>query len=220
MRKNFGLVLDQKTTKRLLVALSCAALCACSGGGDTDGGSGADQLYLGDQYVADDSAGTISLSVDSTSIPVAGTSNFSVAVRDAQGAPVPGLKIACDSEAGVAVIEPATGLEITSSSGSISGVIGCELPGSFQFACRLPIGANKRKMVTIKCTGTVPAGFSGFAGAGGGGLGTGGVGDDGEPDGNTDEIQTAITLRLLATQSPFPIRLFGSVLLMIRLRPL
>jgi len=79
------------------------------------------------------------------------------------------------------LIEPTTGYELTNGAGVMSGRIGCAAPGSFQMVCRLSIGANRRQFVSVGCTGDVPAGFSGFPGAGGGGLGGGSqIGDNGE----------------------------------------
>ncbi len=173
--------------------LGSLVLAGCGGGGGTDGGGSPD--FAGETFVGGDSNGTLTISVASTSIPVASTSTFNVTVKDASGAPVPQIQVACDSENGIAIIEPSTGFELTDSFGGMSGVVGCSLPGSFQMACRLPIGANKQQYVSILCTGgAVPAGFDGFPGAAGGGLG-GGVqtpDDGGEPGGTgTDGVRIA-----------------------------
>lgn len=172
--------------------LGSLVLAGCGGGG-TDGGGSPD--FTGQTFVGGDASGTLTLSVSSTSVPVASTATFSAVVKDANGAAVPQIQIACDSEQGLAIIEPSSGFELTDSFGNMSGIVGCSLPGSFQMACRLPIGANKQKYVTIHCTGgAVPAGFDGFPGAGGGGLG-GGVqtpDDGGEPGGTgTDGLRIA-----------------------------
>ncbi|MCO6429279.1 MAG: hypothetical protein J5J00_00335 [Deltaproteobacteria bacterium] len=155
-------------------------LNACTGGGDTDGGPAGDQNFEGTQFVpTDDAAGSIRVEVNNDRLQIGETSGFFVTVRDANGGPVPGLRISCDSEAGVAILEPNTGREITDSEGTVSGVLGCEQPGSFQFGCRLPAGANKRQLVRIICEGEA-AGFGGFPGpVAGGGLG-GGVGENEE----------------------------------------
>ncbi|MCB0338181.1 MAG: hypothetical protein KDD53_01190, partial [Bdellovibrionales bacterium] len=116
------------------------------------------------------------------------TTNFSVSVADSQGKPIPDLQISCDSEAGVAIIDPALGTSITGDFGGISGQIGCAAPGSWRFVCRTPTGANIRDSITIHCTGDFPEGFTGFTGAAGGGLGngTGGVANQGgQGDGST-----------------------------------
>lgn len=173
------------------------ALTGCQG--DTDGGKAGDQTFEGTQFVPSaENSGSIRLVVNETEIQIGETSGFSVQVRDAAGSPVGLTRIACDSELGVAIIEPTTGFEITDSNGQISGVVGCAQPGSFLFGCRLPVGGNLRQFITIHCRGDVPAGFDGFAGASGGTLGSGGVDvqdDAGAGGTNTDGIRvTGVTL--------------------------
>lgn len=169
----------------ILAALSAGVLLLGGCTGDTAGGPGADGDVSGDVFVStDDSVGKLTLTVTSSSVVTSKTTTFSATVTDASGAPVPQIRVACDTERGLALIEPVTGVELTDSFGGMSGIVGCETPGSLQIGCRLPIGANKRKFSTIKCTGAVPAGFTGFEGAGGGGL-FGGVAvpEDGDPGG-------------------------------------
>jgi len=173
--------------------ISSLAVVGCgssTGGGDENIGS--------EQFVAsDDAAGSLKITVP-TSLTTGTTGHFSAKVVDANGVAVPQIQVACDSESGIALVEPNTGIEITDSFGSISGVIGCRFPGSYQFGCRLPVGANKRKFVTVKCEGDIPAGFTGFPNAGGGGLGTGGVGvgDDGSPGGDGIEGFRVVSLSI------------------------
>ena len=156
----------------LVVAATSLVMVGCSG--DTSGGRTSED-YSGSEFLPSESTvGSMSLRVEQTDINVGKTSGFFVEAKDAKGAGVPGLRVACDSEKGVAIIEPTTGAELTDNFGSISGVLGCDAPGSYQFGCRLPIGINKRQFVTIKCSGPIPQGFTGFPGAAGGGLGTGG----------------------------------------------
>ena len=159
----------------LVTTICLTALIGCSGGTSTDR-SGAD--YEDTEFVAtEDSVGSIDLWVRTTDMPVSGVSGFIVSVRNSSGAPVQNIQIACDTELGLALIEPSTGSEMTDSHGQMSGKVGCEVPGSLILGCRLPIGVNRRKFVTIKCRGPIPDGFFGFPGAAGGGLGygTGGV---------------------------------------------
>ncbi len=159
--------------------VATASVIACSSGGDTDGGHANDlaEDYSDGHFVADeDSVGGIEVEVTEPELQVALISGFFARAFDASGSPIPNIKLSCDSEQGVAIIEPTTGTEITDDGGHISGKIGCELPGSYQFGCRLPSGGgNHRKFVTIKCKGPIPNGFNGFDGAAGGGLGTGGA---------------------------------------------
>lgn len=167
----------------------------------TDGGGSPDSSS---QFIAtDDATGSISLNVRSTDVPVAGTTRFSVTVRDRNGAPVPQIRIACDTELGLALIEPTTGFELTDSFGSMSGEVGCEAPGSFQIGCRLPVGANKRKFETIHCEGTAPTGFSGFTDAGGRGLGGGVDTSNDEDDSNFGIRLTSVSFTEVGEEGPF-----------------
>ncbi|MCB0352086.1 MAG: hypothetical protein KDD64_01130 [Bdellovibrionales bacterium] len=153
-----------------VAVIGLLASTGCGGGG-TDGDSGTD---FGGIFVASDSTvGKIEVQPNSSTLAVGATTGFSVQVSNQSGAGVPNIQVACDSESGLAIIEPADGNELTDGSGFMSGTIGCRLPGSFQFACRLPIGTNLREFETIICTGGIPAGFDGFAGAAGGSLGGG-----------------------------------------------
>jgi hypothetical protein len=164
--------------KRIGTATILAAsfgLFGCSG--DTDGGSAA--TPPGGAYSSDNAG---SISIDFPSGGNAGVSDilgFIVSVRDTNGAPVENIRVSCDTEQGLALLEPTTGIEQTDGNGDMSGRVGCAAPGSYQIGCRLPVGANKRIFETVRCAGPVPAGFTGFVGAGGGTLGGGSVIDDG-----------------------------------------
>jgi len=173
-----------KMSKRLTVGsvVACFAILGGCLGGDTDGGKAGDLDFEEDVLVSGpDTTGTISVEVNEPDMQIGETSGYHVYVKDANGRPVRNIQVACDSERGVAIIEPQRGFELTDDGGSMSGRIGCERPGSFQFVCRLTVGANRRDFVGVKCRGEVPAGFQGFPGAAGGGLGGGvQVNDDGE----------------------------------------
>lgn len=160
------------TTTMILLSLG---LVGCSG--ETDGGSAANPPSGG--YVADD-AGSIALEFSQgDEAAVSETLGFRVSVRDRNGAPVPNIRVSCDTEEGLALLEPTTGIEQTDGGGDMSGRVGCAAQGSYQIGCRLPVGANKRVFETVRCAGPVPIGFTGFPGAGGGTLGGGSVIDDG-----------------------------------------
>lgn len=180
--------------------LIAAAVVSCSG--DTDGGSAGDESYLGTSFVGSDGkTGTIELEVLETSLNVSESSGFRVYVKDSAGRPVPQIRIYCDTEVGLALIEPNTGSELTDNNGQMSGKVGCEVPGSLQMACRLPIGVNWRKFETIHCGGAVPAGFSGFGNTAGGGLGGPGGGvatDDNGGVGGTDS-ENGVRITSIAT---------------------
>ncbi len=169
--------------RTLVEALCVAGIVAFVGcQGNTDGGSAANPDFRDDVFTGDESStGSIQVVLDKSQISVGDTAGFKVYVKDSRGLPVPFVRVVCDSEQGVALIEPTTGYELTNGDGVMSGQIGCAAPGSFQMVCRLSIGANRRQFVSVACTGDIPSGFTGFPGAGGGGLGGGTqVGDNGE----------------------------------------
>lgn len=165
---------------RVILAGAVVALAGCSGGstGSNDDATGGDG-----SYVPGVSSGSLSYNIEETSIPVGATSSFVVTVRGQDGDPAEGVAINCDSEDGVAIIEPISGPELTNPSGSMSGVIGCEKPGSFRTAC-WGTSVNRISNVFIKCTGDIPSGFTGFPNAGGGNLG-GGVATPDDPAGGS-----------------------------------
>lgn len=154
--------------------------CGGSTGGGSDNG--------GSVFGGGASSGSISIDLVDSQLDVASTTGFTVSLRGANGSTASsGTRITCDSEQGVAIIEPSSGSESTDSNGQISGRIGCDAPGSFRFVCRLPNAGSRSASITVRCGGSIPNGFGGFGGAGGG-LG-GGV----EP-GGTDFDST--TLRI------------------------
>ncbi len=89
---------------------------------------------------------------------------------DPSGAPLEFLRITCDSELGIAILEPSTGAERTDASGAMSGRLGGLTPGSFILECRGPFGTNLVDRISIVITGSVADGFVGFPGAAGGTL--------------------------------------------------
>ena len=150
-----------------LVSFAGVAIgCGGTGGGGAEEGQ--------DPYVPPATLGSIAVNIANKDLDVSDTSGFSVVVRDANGNGIPLTRITCDSEDGVAIIEPSKGSEITDAGGAMSGTLGCEKPGSYLFGCRLPVGGNKRQFVTVVCSPPIPDGFNGFPGAGGGTLGGGG----------------------------------------------
>lgn len=178
----------KKNRAAALVAVAASMGIAIGCGGSSTGGGVGD--YSGTQFVSDETTtGRVMLDLTKDEIPVGSTAGFRFHVLDSNGDGVPSTSVACDSENGVALIEPSLGREMTDSNGQISGVWGCENPGSYLVGCRVATGGNKREFATIRCTGDVPVGFTGFPGAGGGGLGTGGGavdpenGGPGKPDG-------------------------------------
>jgi len=142
----------KKVTGVGLLGTLCLALFACDQGPTSGGGD----RFEGTQFVSgDETTGRIVLEVEETELNLGRTTNFSVAVYDAKGRPVPNISVSCDSSlpGALAVVEPYTGADITNSRGVMSGVLQCSLPGSYQFGCRLPASANRRQFVGIKCVG-------------------------------------------------------------------
>ena len=187
--------MEQKSVKVLLGMVGLSALLAlgagCSGG-STGGG---DQDYTGDQY-DNTAAGRITLTlVDGDLLAVSVIEGFRVHVKDQDGRPVENIPILCDTEAGLAIIEPTTGKEYTDSDGQMSGKIGCSAPGSYLLACRVGVGGGKRTSTTVRCQGPIPVGFDGFPSpTGGGGLGGGSSdNEDGGSGGSSSGVRiTAI----------------------------
>lgn len=186
--------------KSSVIALSVLVSVGVIGFGFSGCNSGSTESdnspFSGGFVASDDTVGSLSLSLNSSTLPVSETTGFHVSVVNQDGTPVPNISVFCDSEMGIGIIEPTSGQEITNASGQMSGRIGCAAPGSFQFGCRLPVGTNIREFVQVVCEGPVPAGFGGFENAGGGGLGNGSGGggvavpDDGNPGGTgTDGIR-------------------------------
>jgi hypothetical protein len=149
-----------------------ALLFGC-GGSTTTGG---EEDFSGSQFVStDESTGSFELEVLDETIQVGQTGGFFARIKGESGQPVESRRVICDTESGLALVEPTTGSFLTNSQGESSGRLGCENPGSFMLACFL---GNKRAFSQIKCVGDLPEGFEGFEGAGGGTLGGGVVDPD------------------------------------------
>lgn len=147
------------------------------GGGNTDGGTQSfdDQIFVGN----DSTVGRVELTVGSPSVSVGGTTTFNASALDSTGAPIRGLRMVCESEGGVRILEPVVAgtpprsFQMTNANGSVDGIIGCQDAGTYQFGCRMAVGGNRRKFVEVRCTGERPNGFGGFVGSAGGNLGGG-----------------------------------------------
>lgn len=159
-----------------------AAIGGCTGGqGDTDGGPGNDDSGIGSQPVSNGGFGatlTISLPEGGNELFVAERSDFFVDARDPSGAPLAFQRVFCESEKGIAILEPSSGgvaFEHTNADGRMSGILGGVTPGSFLVECRLEQGFNLVARKTFRVTGEIPPGFQGFPGAAGGNLGGGSI---------------------------------------------
>ncbi|MBP9837162.1 MAG: hypothetical protein KBC84_00460 [Proteobacteria bacterium] len=182
--------------------ISSVGLYSCVGGGSTEGGQGQADAGLGEHPVSDGGFGStlrISLEGGAETIPTAGRVGFFVDALDPNGQPLADRRVFCESEKGIAILEPSkngVAFEHTSSSGRLSGVLGGVTPGSFLLECRLEQGANVVAREHFKVIGDVPAGFAGFPGAAGGNLGGGVIVDNPNTD---DEGDVAVTSILFLT---------------------
>ena len=158
---------------KITVVAAIAALALTSLGCQT-GNTGGGDIDHSDGF-APGGSGSISLVLNSRTITTGQFDGFRVSAKDEDGAPVPDLRITCDTEAGLALIEPTAGFETTDSNGEISGKVGCERSGSYLMICRAPAPSSTRDSMTIICQGDRPTGFTGFPGSAGGGLGGGSV---------------------------------------------
>lgn len=152
-------------------ALSFATFIGCNGSGGTSGEN--NNSGSGENFVSDGGAGaTIRIDVLGD-LATGGMVDFIVTLLDPDGTPLPFIRITCDSEHGIAILEPLSAVESTASNGIMSGVLGGLTPGSYIFECRAESGFNLTARTNVNVVGDVPAGFAGFPGAAGGTLGGG-----------------------------------------------
>ena len=122
-----------KSLKIVLLISLILGLTYCNQG-DTDGGIA--DAFPGSPLVAGaiNSGATLSIIAD-TNVPLGGSIEYLVEARDANGAPLPFIPITCDTEQGLALLEPTVnpptsttaGIASTSSGGVMSGVLGLSL---------------------------------------------------------------------------------------------
>ncbi len=162
--------------------LGAVGLLAGCNQGDTDGGSANDNILgPGSQPVSDGGFGaslTIRLENGGDTMEVAQRTRFFVTALDPSGIPLGFRRVFCDSELGIAILEPSANgvaFEHTNSAGEMSGILGGVTPGSFLLECRLEEGFNLVARKTIRIHGEVPEGFQGFPGAAGGNIGGGSI---------------------------------------------
>jgi hypothetical protein len=155
-------------------------LLGCGGRGDTANSSDPN-AGIGRPYVASQGGGsTIRIDLDGSGneIQVAGQRGFRVTLTDPHGSPINHVRVFCESEKGIAILEPSSGgvaFAHTNVNGVMSGLLGGLLPGSYMLECRAPHGFDLVARMHIRITGSVPQGFVGFPGAAGGNLGGGAV---------------------------------------------
>lgn len=174
------------TLNTLFIACLILFTVSCNNG-NTHGG---EEENPGTGFIGnEDTAGGLEIRLNQDHIATGDISGFEVFAFDANRQPIQNIAIVCDTERGLALVEPTTGTELSSQYGTMSGKLGCSNPGSFQLGCRLPVAGGTRKFVTVICEGDIPTGFTGFTGAGGGGLNSGGgVVDPGNGGPGADDI--------------------------------
>ena len=126
------------------------------------------------------STGKVQITLNDTTIATGDEVGFRVRLTDANGAPVSFVRMFCESERGIAIIEPSANgvaFESTDENGEFSGRLGGISPGSYLIECRAQQGFNVVDRTTLIVTGDVPQGFTGWSGAAGGNLGGGSVTD-------------------------------------------
>ena len=163
-----------------VLTLGAMTLAGCSKGDTGDAGSNSGP---GTQFVSDGGAGaTLKLRVTGGNTLTAGsTTGFRVTATDPSGLALAFIQIFCESEHGIAIIEPSSNgvaFEMTDEYGNMSGVIGALTPGSFVLQCEANNGFGLIDRVSIKNVGDIPPGFAGFPGAAGGNLGGGVIVED------------------------------------------
>lgn len=181
----------------LLLSLAFVSLIGCTGS-NTDGGKAANTASnTFPQFVSDGGAGSTLLINVPTTIATGSTAGFSVTATDPTGAPLAFVRIFCETELGLALLEPSsggTGFESTNGNGLMSGLLGGLTPGSYIIECRAPQGFNLVVRASVKVVGDVPEGFGGFPGAAGGNLGGGLLVDQTEdPSANGSVFISSVT---------------------------
>jgi len=154
-------------------------LSACERG-NTDGGSGVDTAEnTFPEFVSDGGAGgRLEIDLNSSNVGLGGESGFFVRAFGPNGDPLDGIRISCDTERGLNLIEPTSGGQLTGLDGAMSGRLCGNSPGSFTLECRAPVGFGlvDRETVVVRGDGS---GFNGCPGVDGG-LPGGGAEDFGQ----------------------------------------
>ncbi len=181
-----------------IAAILSIGIAACNTGGTSNDGSADAADTPSGQYISDGGAGGSLTIRISGSLTVGGTTGFTVTALDAAGAPLAFIRIFCESERGIAIIEPSSGgtsFESTGPNGLMSGRLGGLTPGSYIMECRGPEGFNLVARTQITISGSIPEGFQGFPGAAGGNLGGGFLVDQTpDPDGTVGVRVTGISI--------------------------
>ncbi len=173
----------------IAAALVAMTYVGCQGTGNTNGEP--ETAEVSGQLVADGGFGSTLTIAVSSPLGVGDRAPFTVTAVDPNGLPLAFIRIACESESGIAILEPSRGgtaFESTGAAGVMSGVVGGVAPGSYVLECRGPEGFNLVDRISILITGDVPEGFDGFPGAAGGNLGGGLIVEEPAEDATVVEI--------------------------------
>ncbi len=185
----------RKMIAALVVSSVALITFAACNQGSTDG-QDLEQTGFGEHPVSDGGFGAkLTIETEGKEIPTAGRIEFHVHAVDPQGLPLAFRRVFCESEKGIAILEPSSGgvaFEHTNINGYMSGVLGGVFPGSFLLECRLEEGFNLVARKSFRVVGDVPPGFLGFPGAAGGNLGGGVVIE------NPDQEPRPLTVEILA----------------------
>ncbi len=169
-------MLNSKAGHTLLISLGLCIVASFIAVGCGDTGGDPKEAGLGSYYFADGAAGgNIAISVKGD-LKVGETVGFSVTLNDPRGEPLSYVRVNCDTEKGLSILEPAEGgvaYEHTNAEGMMSGLLGGLAEGSYIIECRAPVEYNLMSRATIVVRGSAPENFQGWPGAAGGNLGGG-----------------------------------------------
>ncbi len=148
----------------MALLVSAFAIYGCNSG-DTDGGEAVDRVN--DDYAEIGSqqfSGNIEIELLEDDPGLGNITGFFVRATDANGLPLDFVRIACDTENGVNIVEPNQLSALTDSTGVMSGKLCGNSPGSFQIECRAPVGFGLVARDTIIIRGATGDGFEGCPG--------------------------------------------------------
>jgi len=129
--------IDFKNLSKAALAIAVVGLLTACENGDTDGGEAVD---VSDNTFPEFVSNGGSLRIDPTvsRLNLGDKGGFFVRVRDADGAPLDGIRITCSAENGIALFSGVN--EITNDNGEVSGNFCGVAGGSFILECRAPVG--------------------------------------------------------------------------------
>lgn len=145
------------------------ASCGSSNTGDTDGGVAEDRVY--DTFAEineSDSRGRLEIELINSDPQLGDVTGFFVRAFGENNMPLDFVRISCDTEEGINLIEPFDKAALTDATGTMSGKFCGNSPGSFQIQCRAPVGFGLAASDTIIVRGETGDGFEGCPGATGG----------------------------------------------------